>query len=146
MRDVLGTHAFSDFPEIVAGSDGGWSGSHYLTGRARVLGVEAVEVFKSAGDYSEVVDYDTRSDLWAQSTTDVADPVPEIASRNVRVDSTEDSRLGWAGTVGGPSCCDPVDLAGGVVIDPLEAELFEPTRGSGAHVSKGVPAVDGNWL
>jgi hypothetical protein len=26
-----------------------------------------------------------------------------------------------------------------------EAELFEPPRGSGAHVSKTIPAVDDDW-
>jgi hypothetical protein len=27
----------------------------------------------------------------------------------------------------------------------IEAELFEPPRGSGAHVSKTIPAVDDDW-
>jgi hypothetical protein len=37
---------------------------------------------------------------------------------------------------------EPVGLAGGVVVDVLEAERFEPTRGSWAQVSDIVVAVD----
>jgi hypothetical protein len=37
---------------------------------------------------------------------------------------------------------EPVDLAGYVVIDFGEPERREPARGSGAEVSKGIPAVD----
>jgi hypothetical protein len=36
---------------------------------------------------------------------------------------------------------EPVGLAGDVVVDLGEAELFEPARGSGAHVSQRVMAV-----
>src|SRR5207244_2267544 len=48
------------------------------------------------------------------------------------------------GAFGGQVVGQPVDLAGSVVVDVGEAETFEPARGSGTHVSKAVPAVDGS--
>jgi hypothetical protein len=39
------------------------------------------------------------------------------------------------------SGCEPVELAGGIVVHLAEAERFEPARGSWAHVSGAIPAI-----
>jgi hypothetical protein len=142
--DVPGAHAFSDFVQVVAGSDGRWSGSHYLADQTRVFGVDGVEVFESASHDSVIVDHHTAGDFGVESSADRADRLLETAGWNVRVGGSKDPGLARAGTLSRPSSRDPIDLAGGVVIHVLETELKKPPRGSGAHVSKGVPAVDDN--
>ena len=53
-----------------------------------------------------------------------------------------DPRLASLRAFDGEAEAAPVGLAGGVVVDLLEADAFEPRRGSWAHVSLAVVAVD----
>ena len=64
------------------------------------------------------------------------------AGGHVAPDGVEDPAAGLPCPDGGQTGSDPVDLAEGVVVDGREPELREPARGSRAHVSKAVPAVD----
>ena len=144
MWDVPGAHALSNFLQVVARSDGRWSGSHYLADQTRVFRVDGVEVFESASHDSVIVDHHTAGDFRVESSGDCADHLFETAGRHARVGGGKDPSLAWARTLSWPSGRDPIDLARGVVINPLETELKKPPRGSGAHVSEGVPAVDGN--
>jgi DnaK suppressor protein len=70
------------------------------------------------------------------------EPIAEAAGGRIGVE-----QVAGVGDVGvraltGQSVREPVDLAGGVVVDVLEPERFEPPRGSRAKVSEAVPAVD----
>ena len=103
-----------------------------------------MEVFESAGHDSVIVDHHTAGEFGVESSADCADHLFETARWNVRVGGSKDPGLARAGTLSRPSSRDPIDLAAGVVIHVLETELKKPRRGSGAHVSKCVPAVDGN--
>ncbi len=60
----------------------------------------------------------------------------------VRSQPPADRRSVGGGAFHGKVVGQPVDLARDVVVDLGEAERFEPARGSWAHVSKSVPAVD----
>jgi hypothetical protein len=145
LRDLSFAHPLSDRAEVLARSDGGGTTSHDLAGRAWVLRVDTVKMFESAGNDAAIIDHDAKRGPVAETTAHRPNLFGEVTGWDVRVHSTEDAGLGWAGPLGGPSGCDPVDLAGGVVVDATEAELFEPPRGPGAHVSKGIPAVDDDW-
>jgi hypothetical protein len=143
--DVSFAHAVSDRAEVLARSDGGGASSHDLAGRAPVLQINTVKVFQAAGNDATIIDHDTKGRPVADAPSDRANLFGEMTGRDVPVYGTEYTGLAWAGPLGRPSGCDPIDLAGGVVVDLIEAELFEPPRGPGAHVSKAIPAVDHDW-
>jgi hypothetical protein len=99
-------------------------------------------MFETAGYDAAIVDHDTPGGFGPEATAGGAHVFVETTGWDVPVDGSQDSGLGWAGPLCRPSRGDPVDLASRVVIRLLEAQLFESPRGSGAHVSKGIPAID----
>jgi hypothetical protein len=99
-------------------------------------------MFETAGHDTAIVDHDAPGGLRPEPTAGGANLFVERTCWDVPVDGYQDARLGGAGPLRRPSCGDPVDLASRIVVGLLEAQLFEPPRGSGAHVSKGIPAID----
>jgi hypothetical protein len=72
----------------------------------------------------------------------LADPVVETAGLNVLPSEAPDLRQPGLLSLGGKPVGQPVLFARDVVVDLLEAQRFEPARGSRAEVSYVVPAVD----
>src|SRR5215211_8369266 len=66
------------------------------------------------------------------------------AGRHVSPGCLPDSGHGSQPAFPGEPTREPVRLAGHVVVDPLEAQTFEPPRGPRTHVSLVVVAVDDN--
>src|SRR4051812_4021153 len=81
-----------------------------------------------------------------QALTDLADTILQTARHDVAASEVDGARLCRLRTFAGQAAGEPVGLAGDVVVDVLEAERVEPARGSWAHVSETVVAVDDDRL
>jgi hypothetical protein len=73
---------------------------------------------------------------------DVAGGLAQRARHDIGTSEPTSGRSARLGTFDVEAVGKPVGLARDVVIDLLKSERFEPARGSWAHVSERVPAVD----
>ena len=72
---------------------------------------------------------------------DVSYEICRTGSRYIGSGGVNDSQPGVLGSVDVEACRFPVGDSGGVVVDLLKLECFEPARGSGRHVSQPVVSV-----